>query len=161
MFAEGAFNAAFVPLYARRLEEEGEEAATGFASEALAALLVVTAILVAIFELTMPYAMNLLGAGLSRESLAAGQASAFDLAVLYGQITMPYLVFMSLAALFSGVLNTRHHFAAAAPPRPFALNILLVGVLASASSMGWGQGKPWRLPRHRHVPVGHIASRAL
>jgi putative peptidoglycan lipid II flippase len=138
VFAEGAFNAAFVPLYARRLEEEGEEAASGFASEALAALLVVTAILVAIFELTMPYAMNLLGAGLSRDALAAGQASAFDLAVLYGQITMPYLVFMSLAALFSGVLNTRHHFAAAAAA-PIALNILLVGVLASANSMGWSK----------------------
>lgn len=137
VFAEGAFNAAFVPLYARRLEEGGEEDATRFASEALSALLVITVFLVVIFELTMPIAMNLLGAGLSREGVD-GAPAAFDLAVLYGQITMPYLIFMSLAALFSGVLNTRHYFAVAAAA-PIFLNILLVGVLMTNPAMGWSK----------------------
>jgi len=137
VFAEGAFNAAFVPLYARRLEEEGDGAANQFASEALSALLVVTAILVIAFELTMPWAMNLLGAGLSRTPVGEVPA-AFDLAVLYGQITMPYLIFMSLAALFSGVLNTRHYFAVAAAA-PIALNVLWVGVLVSAPAAQWSQ----------------------
>ena len=50
MFAEGAFNAAFIPLYARRLEEEGEGSADAFAKEALSALLVVVAFLVIAFE---------------------------------------------------------------------------------------------------------------
>jgi len=135
VFAEGAFNAAFVPLYARRLEEGGDEDAAQFASEALSALLVITVFLVVIFELTMPVAMNLLGAGLSRDSID-GAPAAFDLAVLYGQITMPYLIFMSLAALFSGVLNTRHYFAVAAAA-PIFLNILLVGVLITKPAMGW------------------------
>ena len=135
VFAEGAFNAAFVPLYARRLEEGGDEDAAQFASEALSALLVITVFLVVIFELTMPVAMNLLGAGLSRDSID-GAPAAFDLAVLYGQITMPYLIFMSLAALFSGVLNTRHYFAVAAAA-PIFLNILLVGVLVTKPAMGW------------------------
>lgn len=137
VFAEGAFNAAFVPLYARRLEEEGEDAATQFASESLSVLLLVIAILVIIFELTMPWAMNLLGAGLSRTPVGEIPA-AFDLAVLYGQITMPYLIFMSLAALFSGILNTRHYFAIAAAA-PIALNVLWVGVLMLASTAQWGQ----------------------
>ena len=57
MFAEGAFNAAFVPLYARRIEEEGEEAADEFAKEAMAALFVVVAAVVILFELTMPWSL--------------------------------------------------------------------------------------------------------
>lgn len=139
VFAEGAFNAAFVPLYARRLEGEGEAAADEFASESLSALLVIVAALVIAFQLTMPIAMNLLGAGLSREG-AGGMPAAFDLAVLYGQITMPYLIFMSLAALFSGVLNTRGYFAIAAAA-PIFLNIVLVGVLlwAGASGGAWSR----------------------
>lgn len=137
VFAEGAFNAAFVPLYARRLEEDGEDAANQFASEALSALLVTVATLVVLFELTMPIAMNLLGAGLSRDSVS-GQISAFDLAVFYGYITMPYLIFTSLAALFSGILNTRHYFAVAAAA-PIMLNILWVGILASTTAAGWSQ----------------------
>lgn len=141
IFAEGAFNAAFVPLYARRLEEEGQEAANGFAREALSMLLVVVAILVAIFELTMPFAMNLLGAGLERSTSDPSTLngySPYDLAVLYAQITMPYLLFMSVAALFSGILNTKHYFAVAAAA-PIALNIALVGVLLSAGAADWSQ----------------------
>lgn len=136
VFAEGAFNAAFVPLYARRLEEEGDEAANQFASEAMSALLVITAVLIALFELTMPLALNLLGAGLDRTPGSAGTRSAYDLGVLYAQITMPYLAFMSLAALFSGVLNTRHYFAVAAAA-PIALNVIWVAVLFCAPTLGW------------------------
>lgn len=137
IFAEGAFNSAFVPLYARRLEEEGEDGANAFAREALAALLFAVSIVVVAFELTMPIAMNLLGAGLSRTA-ETGQIPAFDLAVLYGQITMPYLIFTSLAALFSGILNTRHFFAMAAFA-PIMLNVFLVGVLALAETQHWTQ----------------------
>ena len=137
VFAEGAFNAAFVPLYARRLEEGGEADANQFASEALSALLVIIVALVVAFELTMPIAMNLLGAGLTRTPVGDMPAT-FDLAVLYGQITMPYLIFMSLAALFSGILNTRHYFAVAAAA-PIFLNILLVSVLITQPAMAWSK----------------------
>ncbi len=156
IFAEGAFNAAFVPLYARRIEEEGEEAASQFASEAFAALFVIVAALVVVFELTMPIAMNLLGTGLSREVQSGGALTeqlsgagqvlglsalpAFDLAVLYAQITMPYLIFMSLGALFCGMLNTRHYFAVAAAA-PIMLNIALVGVLGTASAATWSRAQ--------------------
>ncbi|WP_017932324.1 murein biosynthesis integral membrane protein MurJ [Robiginitomaculum antarcticum] len=139
VFAEGAFNAAFVPLYARRLEERGQDAANDLAREALSVLLVAVAVIVVIFELTMPVAMNLLGAGLDRAPTAGdslGALSPYDLAVLYAQITMPYLLFMSVAALFSGILNTKHYFAMAAAA-PIALNIALLGVLLSAPSAQW------------------------
>jgi len=142
IFAEGAFNAAFVPLYARRIEEDGEESADQFASEALAALLLAVAVLVIAFELTMPWTLNLFGAGLGREG-DAGQAfplnlSPYDLAVVGAQITMPYLLLISLTAMFSGILNTRHHFAAAAFA-PALLNFVLIAVFAMMSQAGWSK----------------------
>ncbi|MEL7232520.1 MAG: lipid II flippase MurJ, partial [Pseudomonadota bacterium] len=60
MFAEGAFNAAFVPLYAKRIEQDGEAAADGFASEAASALFTVVALIVAAFMLTMPISLNII-----------------------------------------------------------------------------------------------------
>lgn len=143
IFAEGAFNSAFVPLYARRIEEDGEASADGFASEALAALFVAVAGLVILFELTMPWALNLFGAGLSREAVQASAAfplnlAPYDLAVLGAQITMPYLLLISLTAMFSGILNTRHHFAAAALA-PALLNIVLIFVFWLMSQAGWSK----------------------
>lgn len=41
VFGEGAFNAAFVPLFSRRLEEEGQESARAFAEQALAVFVTV------------------------------------------------------------------------------------------------------------------------
>ena len=121
MFAEGAFNAAFVPLYAKRIEQDGEAAADGFASEAAAWLFAVVALIVIAFELTMPFTLNIIGGGLDKETLHGG-ITPYDLAVLYAWLTMPYLLFMSMTALFSGILNTRNHFALAAGV-PIILNI--------------------------------------
>ncbi|MEM7728714.1 MAG: murein biosynthesis integral membrane protein MurJ [Pseudomonadota bacterium] len=137
MFAEGAFNAAFVPLYAKRIEREGEEAADGFASEAAAALFATVAVLVILFELTMPVSLNIIGFGLDRQPGEDGVAP-YDLAVLYAMITMPYLFFMSVTALFSGVLNTRNRFALAAGV-PILLNLFMIAALSLTPRLGVGQ----------------------
>ncbi|PHR61187.1 MAG: murein biosynthesis integral membrane protein MurJ [Robiginitomaculum sp.] len=141
IFAEGAFNAAFIPLYARRIEENGSQDADNFASESLAALLVLVAAIVILFELTMPWTMNLFGVGLGRESLDPSgafpsQLAPFGLAVLCAQITMPYLLLMSLTALFSGILNTHQHFAIAAFT-PILLNIILISILFLMAQAMW------------------------
>ena len=138
MFAEGAFNAAFVPLYARRIEEEGELAADEFAKEAMAALFVMVAAIVVIFELTMPWSLSIIGYGLDKAVDPAIGISPYYLAVVYAQITMPYLIFMSMTALFSGVLNTRNHFAIAAAV-PIVLNLFMISALFAAGLQGWGQ----------------------
>ncbi len=137
MFAEGAFNAAFVPLYAKRIEQDGEVAADGFASEAAAALFFVVALLVIAFELTMPWALNIIGSGLGKTPNASG-ITPYDLAVLYAWLTMPYLLFMSMTALFSGILNTRNHFALAAGV-PIVLNILMIGTLVAVGGLSFSQ----------------------
>jgi putative peptidoglycan lipid II flippase len=137
MFAEGAFNAAFVPLYAKRIEQNGEEAADEFASDAASALFSVVAILVTAFMLTMPISLNIIGFGLDR-AIGPDGVSPYRLAVLYALLTMPYLLFMSLTALFSGVLNTRGKFALAAGV-PILLNICMITALLVAPALGYGQ----------------------
>ena len=131
MFAEGAFNAAFIPLYARRLEEKGDKEANHFAGEALSALFFVVALIVIGFQLTMPWTLNIIGGGLEKIA-EPGQRSVYELAVLYARITMPYLLMMSLVALLSGVLNTRHRFALAAFV-PVLLNVVWISILVWAS----------------------------
>ena len=100
LFGEGAFNSAFVPLFAKRLEGEGKESARAFAEEALAGLIFVILMLTIVAELGMPLLMLGLAPGFS------ANPEKFDLAVLLTRITMPYLLCMSLVALLSGVLNS-------------------------------------------------------
>ncbi len=144
IFAEGAFNSAFVPLYARRIEEDGEEKADQFASEAFAGLFFIVAVLVIIFELTMPWTLNLFGAGLGREAnIDTGfgpPISTFKLAVIGAQLTMPYLLLISLTAMFSGILNTRHRFAAAAFA-PVLLNVVLISIFLAMMKADWSQAQ--------------------
>ncbi|MEM7223491.1 MAG: murein biosynthesis integral membrane protein MurJ [Pseudomonadota bacterium] len=121
---EGAFNAAFVPLFSRRLEQEGEAAAKLFAEQALAVLLSAVLALTAVAIAAMPLLMHVLAPGFPEEP---GQ---FDLAVEMARVMFPYLLFMSLVALLSGVLNALHRFAAAAAA-PILLNIFLIVALAA------------------------------
>ena len=137
MFAEGAFNAAFVPLYAKRIEAEGDAEADRFASEAASALIGTVALIVIAFQLTMPISLNVIGSGLDRFADADG-VTPYSLAVLYALVTMPYLLFMSVTALFSGVLNTRGRFALAAGV-PILLNLCMITALVVAPRAGLGQ----------------------
>ncbi|MEL7230898.1 MAG: murein biosynthesis integral membrane protein MurJ [Pseudomonadota bacterium] len=120
IFAEGAFAQAFVPAYARTLEAEGPEAAQEVARQTMRFLFAVTAALVIAAQVSMPWIMRAIHGGYAPES------ESFRLAVLLTQITMPYLSFMAIAALLSGVLNSAGRFALSAGA-PTMLNILLIG----------------------------------
>ena len=119
LFAEGAFNAAFVPLFAGRLEAEGRGPAKAFAEESLAALLFALMIVTVAAMAAMPWFMYLLAPGF------AATPEKFDLAVHLSRITFPYLLFLSLTALFGGVLNSLYRFAAAAAA-PILLNLFFI-----------------------------------
>ncbi|MDP2699222.1 murein biosynthesis integral membrane protein MurJ [Thalassospira sp.] len=139
LFGEGAFSAAFIPLLAGDIEKRGLEAAREFAARAMAMMLVIVGFLVAIIEITMPWAMHVIAPGF------ADDPEKFALAVELSRITFPYLVFISAVALMSGVLNTLHHYAAAAAA-PIVLNICLIAALlgltpftqTSAHALSWG-----------------------
>jgi putative peptidoglycan lipid II flippase len=104
MFAEGAFAAAFVPDYSKRLAAEGKEAADRFAADALATMAALTVAITVVCELAMPWIMRVYSYGF------LSNPAKFNLAVVLTMITMPYLPCMVIAALFAGVLTARGRF---------------------------------------------------
>jgi putative peptidoglycan lipid II flippase len=129
LFGEGAFNSAFIPLFAKELEGNGRESARAFAEEAMSGLFAVLVALTVAAILAMPWLMYLLAPGFS------ANPQKFDLAVLLTQITFPYLLCMSLVALFSGVLNTFGKFVESS-----SVSIVLNLTLVAAIFIGFGLG---------------------
>ncbi|QPC43422.1 murein biosynthesis integral membrane protein MurJ [Kaustia mangrovi] len=149
LFAEGAFNSAFVPLFAKQLEGAGEDGARRFGEEVLSALFATLVAFTALAELAMPLLVYVIAPGF------AEHPEKFDLTVLLTRIAFPYLLFMSLVAFYSGVLNSLGRFAAAAAA-PILLNIVLIGVLIVVASLGWGAE-----PRSGQAIVWGIAAAGL
>lgn len=129
LFAEGAFNAAFIPLFARTLEGEGEAAARRFAEDVLAALVLVLLALTAIVMIATPLIVTLLAPGFRSD------ADKFALTIELFRIMFPYLICMSLTAMVSGVLNAHRRFFIAALA-PTLLNVITIAALASAMFLG-------------------------
>lgn len=119
LFAEGAFAQAFVPSYAKTRETEGEEAAQKLASDVMAVILTVVAIIVIGFEVGMPWIMPVF------LKAYVNEPDVMTTAVLMAQLAMPYLVSMTLASLLSGVLNTFGRFALTAGA-PILLNVCTI-----------------------------------
>jgi putative peptidoglycan lipid II flippase len=108
LFGEGAFNAAFVPVFSGLLTTDGEDVARGFAEEAAAALAFWLVALTILGEMFMPQILHVIAAGFTRDP------AKFALTVTLSRIAFPYLVLICLAALLSGVLNALDRFVAAA-----------------------------------------------
>lgn len=128
LFAEGAFNSAFVPLFTKRLKESGMDDARQFAEEALAVLMMALLAVTIVAEIFMPALVGLMAPGF------AENPEKFDLAVLLTRITFPYLFCMSLTALSAGLLNAMGRFAAAAAA-PILLNVVTIGGMILAASL--------------------------
>jgi putative peptidoglycan lipid II flippase len=122
LFGEGAFNAAFVPSIAGILHDEGMAAATGFAEEATAVMIFWLGSLTVLGEIFMPWLLYVLAPGF------ASNHGKFALAVVLSRIMFPYLFFVCLTALFSGVLNAMSRFAAAAAA-PVLFNIISIAFM--------------------------------
>jgi putative peptidoglycan lipid II flippase len=125
IFAEGAFNAAFIPAYARVRTQGGPAAAKLFGDRIFTLLIATQVVLLALALLFTPPAIELLAPGFSREP------QQFALAVSLTRITFPYLLLITLVTLWSGILNALHRFAAAAAA-PILLNLSMMATLALA-----------------------------
>jgi putative peptidoglycan lipid II flippase len=145
-FAEGAFNAAFVPMFSARLE--GDDNPHRFANDALNGLMFATLALTALGLVFMPALVWATAGGFD--------AQRFDMTVGFGRITFPYIFFMSLSALFSGILNATGRFAAAAAA-PVLLNIFVIISMIVASKVG-GEIVVWLIYT---IPLAGIAQLAL
>lgn len=154
IFAEGAFNAAFVPAYARAREEDGEAEARAFAGRILTLLVLATGVLTAVAMVFTPQAIDLLAPGFANDPVR------FDLAVALTRITFPYLVFVSVVTLLGGMLNAHKRFAAAAGA-PILLNVAIVLALAWVAIVpGAAQGAPGLRSRRPMPPPGACSSPA-
>lgn len=133
LFAEGAFSASFVPLFARRLgvngDGRGQHRALNFASQVLGVFVPTLFIVLVLFELAMPAIMYVLTGG-----FADGELEKFELVVHLGRLTFPYLMLISLVTLYSGVMNGLGRFSAAAAA-PMLLNVSMITAL-----LFWDEG---------------------
>jgi len=137
IFAEGAFNAAFVPAYARIREEGGAVRAGQFADRIFTLLLASQILLLAMALIFTPAVINVLAPGFSRDP------ERFALAVELTRITFPYLLLVTLVTLYSGILNALQRFAAAAAA-PIFLNLsLIVALLLAAFFPTAGHAAAW------------------
>src|SRR5438105_5897225 len=125
IFAEGAFNAAFVPAYARIRTQQGADSARLFSDRVFTLLFAVQVALLALAWLLMPQVIALLAPGF------ANDPGRFAPAVELTRITFPYLLLVSLVTLYGGILNALHRFAAAAAA-PILLNLSMMATLALA-----------------------------
>jgi len=121
LFAEGTFNAAFVPSFAGELSQDKEKA-DHFARNVFNLLFVILLFLVLIAEIFMPQLIYLIAPGFYKDP------AKLMLAVDLSRITFPFLFFISLASFFSAILNSYNKFAAAAAA-PIILNVILIGSL--------------------------------
>ena len=118
LFAEGTFNAAFIPSYTDA-KIKGEDLGKKFANEVFSLLLIFLIFLIIVIEIFTPFLVYIIAPGFY-ENL-----NKFYLAIEFTRITFPFLLFVSLSSLLSGILNTNNKFAAAAAA-PIILNIILI-----------------------------------
>jgi len=126
LFAEGAFSAAFVPMFSKRLhgaesDREGLEEARSFSADVLSVFLPVLIALVALFEIAMPGVIWLLAD-------KPVDPQTYPLAVDFARIMFPYILLVSLVTLFTGMLNSVSRFAPGAS-FPIILNLMLIAAL--------------------------------
>ncbi len=136
--AEGAFNAAFIPLFGRAVSEDGKSSAREFASSVLSVMILILFGFISLTQIFMPFLMYAFAPGFSEDP------SRFNLAIDLTRITFPYLLFVSLVALLGGVLNSFNKFAAAAST-PIIFNVCLIGGLLILSPLVEtpGHGLAW------------------
>src|ERR1700759_573155 len=125
IFAEGAFNAAFVPAYAHVHGEKGDASAKLFANRIFTLLFLSQLVLLGLAWLVMPQAMSILAPGFGQESPQR------SLAIHLTRITFPYLLLITLVTLYGGMLNVLHRSGSAAAASIF-LNIAMMATLAVA-----------------------------
>ena len=128
LFAEGTFNAAFVPSYSSELVKSKSKS-NKFANEIFNLLFLSLLFLVLVAEIFMPAFVKLIAPGFVENS------EKIRIAIDLTRITFPFLFFVCLASFFAAILNTNNRFAAASAA-PIILNIVLIAVLFFGNYLG-------------------------
>lgn len=139
LFAEGAFNASFVPLFAGILETKGKEEARTFAEQILTLWIGALFLLILCVEVFLPTLMPLLVPGFK------DTPERLYYAIEFSRITFPFIFFISLTVLYSGMLNSINKFAVVASS-PMIGNIAILAIVlgfydkfsSSGYAFSWG-----------------------
>ncbi|MEO8530488.1 MAG: murein biosynthesis integral membrane protein MurJ [Deltaproteobacteria bacterium] len=162
-FAEGAFNMAFVPMFAKKVESGDDP--HRFAQDAFNGMSLILIVFTVIGTLGMPLLVWMMASGFAHDE-------RFDLAVTFGRISFSYILFISLTALISGVLNGLGRFTAAAAA-PVLLNVVFIAGLIISHLIGRNAsdvlgfavddmlGLPVGATLTFSIPLGGIAQLAL
>ncbi len=126
IFAEGAFNTAFIPAYAHVHGKGGDNSARLFSSRIFTLLFLSQVVLLVVAWLFMPQVISLLAPGFADDS------EQRRLAIELTRITFPYLLLITLVTLYGGMLNVMHRYASAAAASIF-LNLSMMATLALAA----------------------------
>ena len=118
LFAEGTFNAAFIPGYSAE-KLKSKKSGKKFADEVLALISLVLLFIVILAEIFTPFFVFLIAPGFIENNLK------FELAIELTRITFPFLLLVSLSSFFSGILNSHNKFAVAAAAS-IILNLLMI-----------------------------------
>lgn len=122
IFAEGAFASAFVPIFASGVQAHGKNKMMVFARNIYSILLYFLLIFTLLAEIGMPFLMYIMAPGYLDDK------TKFDLVVILTRITFPYLIFISLTSLMSGILNSLNRFFAVSVI-PVVLNFVFVAAI--------------------------------
>lgn len=150
-FAEGAFNMAFVPMFSKKVE--GDDDALRFAQDAFVGMSFLLTAFTTVAIVFMPWLVTAMASGFIGDT-------RFDLAVYYGRIAFPYILFISLSALLSGVLNSTGRFVAAAAA-PVLLNIIFVVVMILTALLVGSEAETIGRSLAWAVPVAGVAQLSL
>ncbi len=139
LFAEGAFNAAFVPLFSGIMVKDGKQEAKRFAEESMACLFAVLIVVTVLAIIIMPWLILIFAPGFS------DFPEKYDLTILLTRITFPYIILISLVSLLGGILNSLDRFAAVAAT-PILMNLSMIFAMlvlvdytpTPAHALAWG-----------------------
>lgn len=139
LFAEGAFTAAFVPLFSSKLVSVGREESIRFAAKAVSFLTFILILFIILFELFMPTVVKILAPGF------VSDPQKISLTIDLCRITFPFLLFISIVSFQAGILNSFDRFASpAATPIILNLGIIVSGLFSviyldfPVYGMAWG-----------------------
>lgn len=122
LFAEGAFNAAFIPIYVGLLSNNDNKNAHKFANNTFNFLLIALTLITLIVEIFMPEILKLMVFGFSEKRL--------EITIELARITFPFIFFISVSAFYGGILNSMNQFLAfASSPVIGNLSLIIVTLI--------------------------------
>ena len=129
-FAEGALNAAFIPMFKKSMHNKKQ--AIDFANNTISMMILILSIFSIISIILMPFLVLAMASGFSGDE-------RFEITIFYGRIAFPYIFFISLSSLFAGILNSYGKFGVVAAA-PIFLNLLLILAMILSYLLNWEVG---------------------